>query len=271
MLLDAAGQGWLLPPDGSAGISVPYRPGRMYLFFAPAGASGRYEVPAGTRFRGIDIRVGLQFLERLAARELFEGLGDGHPLHAASCTGCWIGALPLLPELAAMAKTLVDFGLGEGGDLTMEARCLDMVDAAISLVREPPVRSLAAGRDRRRLEKARDLLRTDLARPWTIAELARGVGLSEKRLKSGFRREYGNPVYRFLQEARLREARRLLEQPDASVTSVAQAVGYGSASHFAKLFARAFGVQPSAFRAACEVRERAGRAPVGGSAPAASR
>lgn len=66
--------------------------------------------------------------------------------------------------------------------------------------------------------KARDLLLSDLARPWTIADLARRTGLNEKRLKTGFRAAFGKPVYRFLQEARLSEARRLLEEEDASVT-----------------------------------------------------
>ena len=88
----------------------------------------------------------------------------------------------------------------------------------------------------------------DLARPWTIGELARRIGLTEKRLKSGFREEFGKPVYRYLQEARLTEAGRLLAEPRARVTDVSLAVGYSSTSHFTRLFTREFGFSPSSLR-----------------------
>ncbi|MGO4839758.1 AraC family transcriptional regulator, partial [Rhizobiaceae sp. 2RAB30] len=114
VLFQASGEGWLLPPGDSQGISIPYRSGNLYLFFAAQGVRGRYDIPVGTRFRGVDLRVDLAFLERLGASELLADLRTSHPLHAASCAGCWIGMLPLPAVLAPAAKALLDLGLSDG-------------------------------------------------------------------------------------------------------------------------------------------------------------
>lgn len=247
VLFEASGEGRLLPPDGSDGISVPYRPGLLYLFYAGAGVEGKYDIPVGSRFRGVDIRVDLDFLQKLGAQPLFAQLGADHPLYAASCTDCWIGTARLSAQLAPLAQSLFDLGASDGDDLSMEARCLDMITAALGLLRDTTPPAHPSQRDRRKCEVARDALLSDLARPWTVTELARHAGLNEKRLKAGFREFFGSAVYRFLQKARLDEAKRLLGTPDANVTIVAQSVGYNSPSHFAKLFAREFGFPPSAY------------------------
>jgi AraC-like DNA-binding protein len=247
VLFDAAGRGWLLPPDGSAGVNIPYRQDQLYLFFADGGATGVYDVPAGSRFRGVDIRLDMAFLEQLGVKSLFGRLKPSHGLHAASCPGCWIGVTPLPGRLATTARAIYDLALRDDSDLLVEARCLEMITAALSMLDEAPPRR-ADARHRRKLEEARNLLLSDLAHPWKVAELARRVGLNEKNLKSGFRQAFGSPVYQYLQSARLNEARRQLLSPDARITAVAQSVGYSSPSHFAKLFVREFGQAPTAFR-----------------------
>jgi len=88
----------------------------------------------------------------------------------------------------------------------------------------------------------------DLSHPWSLEDLAREVGLTQKRLKAGFKVLYGFSVYAFLQEQRLLEARRMIETGAMSITQAALAVGYGNPSHFSQLFLRRFGVQPSRLR-----------------------
>ncbi|MBS7810300.1 helix-turn-helix transcriptional regulator [Roseococcus pinisoli] len=78
--------------------------------------------------------------------------------------------------------------------------------------------------------------------------LARQVGLNEKKLKAGFRTQFGTSVIGFLQDVRLRAAHRLLLEGRSSVTEVAMAVGYANPSHFALMFRRRYGVSPSALR-----------------------
>ncbi|EKF17493.1 helix-turn-helix domain-containing protein [Nitratireductor pacificus] len=243
-LFHASGQGWILDAGGARAAAVPYRPGRVYVMSAPKGATGYYDVPLGTRFRGIDIRVGMDLWERLGAGDLLDALNGEHPLHSASSGETWVGVLPVPPELLGHIKALFDSAMSERGDLVLEARALDIISTAIAAMRKVQP-AATPPRDRRQLRQVRELMVSDLARDWTIEALAREAGLSQKRLKTGFRGLYGVAVYAYLQEQRLLEARRLLGAGGMSVTQIALSVGYNSASHFSRLFARRFGLQPS--------------------------
>lgn len=247
-LFEASGQGWLLGEGDERLSVVPYRPGRIYLMAAPQGAVGFYDVPVGARFKGMDIRVDIALWHKLGAGDILASLDEHHVLHMASGNGTWIGVLPVPPQLSALARALFESAMVENDDLAFEARALDIINASILAMRQARTTSAVSPRDRRPLQRARDLLIADLARPWTLEALAREAGLTRKRLKAGFRDMYGLSVYAFLQEQRLLEARRLLREKDISVTQAALTVGYGNASHFAQLFLRRFGMQPSKVR-----------------------
>lgn len=245
VLFEAVGQGWILDAHDNRLGSVPYRPGRLYLMVAKLGATGLYDVPLGSRFKGMDIRIDIDLWEKLGVGDTIEYLDEHHPLHAASGAETWVGVLPLSPQTLAVARSLFDSGMKGGDDLNLEARCLDIIKSTISSLRQPRFSSASGSRDRRAIQRAHELLLSDLARTWTLAALARECGISEKGLKAGFPKIYGLPVYGYLQEARLTEARRLLIDRSGSVTEVALSVGYASLSHFSSLFSRRFGVQPS--------------------------
>ncbi len=102
--------------------------------------------------------------------------------------------------------------------------------------------------DRRRLDRARDLLLADLAQAPTIAMLARETGLSVVKIKRGFRGMFGESVYALFQKERMHEARRRLHAGNASVMTVAVDLGYSNASHFASAFRKQFGLPPSAIK-----------------------
>ncbi|TAA56735.1 AraC family transcriptional regulator [Shinella sp. JR1-6] len=245
-LFEASGQGWLLGSDAEQRLSsIPYRPGRIYIMAAPYGSVGLYDVPVGTRFKGMDIRVDISLWQRLGAGDLLANLDEHHALHMASGNGTWVGVLPVPPDLLVVARALFDSAMVEGDDLAFEARALDIINASIAAMRRTQPAQTIPPRDRRPLQRARDLLIAELARPWTLEELAREVGLTQKRLKSGFKSLYGFAVYAFLKEQRLLEARRLIERGEMNVTQAAIAVGYSNPSHFSQLFLRRFGMQPS--------------------------
>lgn len=102
--------------------------------------------------------------------------------------------------------------------------------------------------DRRKLQRARDLLLADLTQAPTIASLARECGLSEVKLKRGFRLMFNQSVYGLFQRERMQEARRRLSEGYTSVTVVAADLGYANASHFAAAFQKQFGTPPSSFK-----------------------
>jgi len=80
------------------------------------------------------------------------------------------------------------------------------------------------------------------------SDVARMLGKNLSYVTDLLREETGYPVAAWLREKRLFAASLLLADRTPSIIDVALAVGYGDAGHFARQFARRFGVTPSAWR-----------------------
>ena len=96
------------------------------------------------------------------------------------------------------------------------------------------------------VERARDMLGKHLATPPTIAALARSVGLGRSTLHERFVAELGVAPAEYLTQIRVERAKVLLTT--ATNITVARALGYSSAQHFATVFRRATGLTPGAWR-----------------------
>jgi AraC-like DNA-binding protein len=94
------------------------------------------------------------------------------------------------------------------------------------------------------------LLHDDPAHPWTVAGLATAVGVSRAALARRFTDVVGDPPMAYLTTWRLALAADLLREPDATVTSVARAVGYATPFALSTAFKRVRGVSPRQHRAA---------------------
>ena len=84
--------------------------------------------------------------------------------------------------------------------------------------------------------------------PWTIAELARQVGVSRSVLAERFRHFLGVPPMAYLTRWRLQLGAQLLASTSRSVAQVAAEVGYESEPAFNRAFKREFGSPPARFR-----------------------
>jgi AraC-like DNA-binding protein len=129
----------------------------------------------------------------------------------------------------------------------MELFCLilDRFQGEASL---PGSRLRISERDRRQLAGVRDALVERYVDPPTIHVLARQFGLNRNKLCGGFLSLYGVSIYDFCRNLRLEKARQLLTSSDLSVTQIAGAAGFASASAFSASFARQFGHPPSRSR-----------------------
>ncbi|ONI92389.1 AraC family transcriptional regulator [Saccharothrix sp. ALI-22-I] len=85
-------------------------------------------------------------------------------------------------------------------------------------------------------------------RAWTVAELAARAGASRAALARRFTTLVGVPPLTYLTEWRMELAANLLTEPDATVGSVARAVGYADGFAFSTAFKRVRGVRPSDHR-----------------------
>jgi len=92
------------------------------------------------------------------------------------------------------------------------------------------------------------LLHNNPAHPWTVATLAREVGVSRAALARRFSDLVGEPPMAFLTGWRLALAADLLLEPGATVGAVARRVGYTSPFTFSTAFKRRYGTSPQAHR-----------------------
>jgi AraC-like DNA-binding protein len=76
-------------------------------------------------------------------------------------------------------------------------------------------------------------------------EVAKLCAMSPFRFSRGFKEAFGIGFRDYLVRYRLRQAHRLLENPNNTITNVAFAVGFSDVSYFSRVFKKYFGVSPS--------------------------
>jgi AraC family transcriptional regulator len=105
----------------------------------------------------------------------------------------------------------------------------------------------------RLVDRIKLVLASDLARRWTLAEIAAEVRGSPVYLTQVFTQVEGMPLYRYQLRLRLARALHLLEKYD-DLTALSLDLGFSSHSHFSALFRQVYGRSPSEFRRAARHR-----------------
>ena len=116
-----------------------------------------------------------------------------------------------------------------------------------------PQRTVSVGRlahHHPQLAAAIRLMEQRLADPLPIAQIAGGIGLSARSLENRFQEHLRTSPHNYYLGLRLSAARRMLQQSALTITEIADAAGFGSASAFARAFRNRFGGSPGAARSA---------------------
>lgn len=112
---------------------------------------------------------------------------------------------------------------------------------------EPPQRGLLAGLADPALARALRRMHDDVAHRWTVADLARAAGMSRAAFAERFTRMVGMPPMEYLLEWRIALAKDMLRRQRTPLATVAETIGYQSASAFSTAFTRHAGCTPSGF------------------------
>jgi AraC-like DNA-binding protein len=102
----------------------------------------------------------------------------------------------------------------------------------------------------RHLLRAKDLADARYFEPLGVEDLAKAAGLSRAHFSREFRRAFGVSPHAYLLTRRLERAAALLRNTDRSVVDVCLAVGLQGLGSFTTSFKRAYGMTPTAYRAA---------------------
>jgi AraC family transcriptional regulator len=132
------------------------------------------------------------------------------------------------------------------------AEPLEAESLALTLVRRAlgprTARQPGASAGRQRLvDRAKLVLASDLARRWTLADIATVVRVSPVYLTQVFQQVEGLPLYRYQLRLRLARALDLLADYN-DLTALALELGFSSHSHFSAAFRQMYGESPSQFR-----------------------
>lgn len=145
--------------------------------------------------------------------------------------------------LVALLRHSLCHGIAE--TLEAESLALTLVQRALG-----PRTSHAVGASfgrQRLVDRVKLVLAGDLARRWTLAEIAAELRCSPVYLTQIFQQVEGLPLYRYQLRLRLARALDLLAQYD-DLTTLALDLGFSSHSHFSAAFRAAYGRSPSEFR-----------------------
>jgi AraC family transcriptional regulator len=201
----------------------------------------------------------------------FEGYRVSHPVAGGDGSLTLVISEPLLRELAPAsflhdgatvifhhqrlridARTQVLVALLRHSLHKNIAEPLEAETLALTLVQRAlgprTTRAVGATIGRQRLvDRVKLVLASDLARRWTLAEIAAEVRGSPVYLTQVFQQVEGIPLYRYQLRLRLARALDLLAQYD-DLTDLSLELGFSSHSHFSAAFREAYGRSPSEFR-----------------------
>jgi AraC family transcriptional regulator len=208
---------------------------QVLLFNAAEGYRVSHPVPGGDAC--LSLAVSEPLLEELAPKAL---LRDGAALAFHQQR---LRIDPRAQALVALLRHSLHKGVAE--PLEGESLALTLVQRALG---PRTTRAAGASAGRQRLaDRVKLILASDLARRWTLAEIAAEAGGSPVYLTQVFRKVEGVPLYRYQLRLRLARALDLLAQYD-DLTALGLELGFSSHSHFSAAFRQAYGRSPSEFR-----------------------
>jgi len=103
------------------------------------------------------------------------------------------------------------------------------------------------------VDRAKLVLSSDLARRWTLADVAAEVGVSPVYLTQVFQKVEGTPLYRYQLRLRFARALDLIADSD-DLTALSLELGFSSHSHFSAAFRQSYGRTPAEFQRLVRLR-----------------
>ena len=97
------------------------------------------------------------------------------------------------------------------------------------------------------LYKVKEQMLEHLETPPVIKELAFCANMSPSKLKRLFKQIFGNSIFSYYQEFRMKEATRLLKEKKFSISDVGYQLGFTNLSHFSRVFKEHIGMNPKQY------------------------
>ena len=152
-------------------------------------------------------------------------------------------------EVKAMSKKLQNlesFLLSSGKGHCFKA--LGMFIEIIASFAEKENNNMTSGPDFGGFSVIHNLMQKELHRNISVAELARGVHMSERTFLRHFKKAVGIPPMEYLNLLRLQHGAKLLYDTSFSISEIAEQCGFCDSSHFSTRFKAHYGIPPKTYR-----------------------
>ncbi|WP_256977395.1 helix-turn-helix transcriptional regulator [Bordetella genomosp. 10] len=219
-------------------------PGMAVIQTGERRVRGSFRMAGGQDVQLVDIRYTPAGLLRAGGQPLVALQGDFLQDRSVPAAGSLLAGFPAPAALLRTARDILacPYRNRTVRQLYLRAKALEALAVVLQAVQQAGDAPVGA-RERRLLLQARRLIDERYGEDWTVERLARAVGLTEKKLKAGFRALAGHTVHAYLREVRLQAAACMLDEGH-SATEAALAVGYSNLSHFSKSFREVNGMGP---------------------------
>lgn len=181
----------------------------------------------------------------IPAEVLDEGLAEGEGLRPLLARPCVVEGTD---EIAATIRAI--FSAFEHRDFAraheLRARVALLAGLVARAIAEAAPGTLPAETTLQRRFEA--LIDAHFTAHWPVARYARALNVTPTHLSRVMRAATGQPASAAITDRVIREARRNLAYSNLSIAQVAYALGYDDPAHFSRVFARATGLSPRAFR-----------------------
>ena len=117
-----------------------------------------------------------------------------------------------------------------------------------------PVGPGAPGRLPRKVRRALEYVRANVAGDIRLTDMAKAAGMSPFHFSRVFKNAIGLSPYRYLVRIRVEHAKALLCEGEQSLKGIAAELGFVDQSHMTNVFRRVTGTTPKAFQDTCRDR-----------------
>ncbi len=184
------------------------------------------------------LRVGSNKAWQFAWVRYFEPRGLGTPV--ATANSPVMGAYAADPVKLAIEGFVADHGIEEG-EAAIRNHWVELIHHYVLQFSRPLLAD-------DRIWRAWELVRQDLARGWTLDEIARLACLSSEQLRRLCLKHIGRSPIKHLTFLRMRHAAELLSTTDEKIETIAHLVGYENPFAFSNTFLKWTGIRPSEHR-----------------------
>jgi len=220
--------------------------GSFNLLYVPS-VDNQLHLQAGRIYTTFDIHLSPKLLSKLA--EYFPVLGTflDKIAKGEAALLCPLNQVTTIEMTRIVDEILKNRYMGTVREFYTVTKVMELLIVVLEKISNQPIidRIFFRKEEIEKIYTAKDELLKNLDKPVSLLILSRKVGLNMHKLKSGFQQFYGSSVLIYRLHARMKEAKRLLNDTDDQVDNIGYATGYANSQHFSKAYKKYYGHTPA--------------------------